>query len=79
MRENRAEEDRCLARVEELFEEYRKTSPVAALIIEPIQSEGGLSSVRCILAPEHTMYSIVYGSGPDTILCTPYIHILVVT
>lgn len=40
--ENRAEDDRCLARVEELMEEYRaKGSPVAGVVVEPIQSEGG--------------------------------------
>ena len=60
MKENCAEEDRCLARVEELFEEYSKTSPVAAVIIEPIQSEGGLSCARCIHAPGNTnMYVLV--------------------
>lgn len=37
--ENRAEEDRCLARVEELIRTYRV--PVAGVIIEPIQAEGG--------------------------------------
>lgn len=37
--ENAAEEERCLAETEELIEYFH--SPVAAVIIEPIQSEGG--------------------------------------
>ncbi|VVT56602.1 uncharacterized protein SAPINGB_P005172 [Magnusiomyces paraingens] len=37
--ENRAEEDRCLAEVERLIKTW--PNPVAAVIIEPIQSEGG--------------------------------------
>nr|XP_039263203.1 4-aminobutyrate aminotransferase, mitochondrial-like [Styela clava] len=40
-RENDAEEARCLAQVEELIERWRTKSPVAGLIIEPIQAEGG--------------------------------------
>lgn len=36
---NHAEEQRCLAEVERLIKEWR--FPVAALIVEPIQSEGG--------------------------------------
>lgn len=41
-RENAAEDKRCLAEVEELFEEYKKkNNPVAGIVIEPIQSEGG--------------------------------------
>ena len=36
---NRAEEQRCLAEVERLIKEWR--FPVTALIVEPIQSEGG--------------------------------------
>jgi 4-aminobutyrate aminotransferase/(S)-3-amino-2-methylpropionate transaminase len=39
--ENKAEESRCLEVIEDLFHQYQKTSPVAAVIIEPIQSEGG--------------------------------------
>ncbi|EFN68248.1 4-aminobutyrate aminotransferase, mitochondrial [Camponotus floridanus] len=43
MRENQREDKRCLAEVEELFEKYNneKKVPVAGVIIEPIQSEGG--------------------------------------
>lgn len=37
--ENKAEEQRCLAAVEELITSWH--CPVAALIVEPIQSEGG--------------------------------------
>eukprot|EP00922_Rhytidocystis_sp_ex-Travisia-forbesii_P065391 GHVS01097168.1.p1 GENE.GHVS01097168.1~~GHVS01097168.1.p1 ORF type:complete len:379 (+),score=54.80 GHVS01097168.1:100-1137(+) len=39
--ENVAEEKRCLAAVEDIIEEHEKTTPVAALIVEPIQAEGG--------------------------------------
>lgn len=42
MRENEAEEKRCLEEVENLIESYEKMSPVAAVIIEPIQGEGGM-------------------------------------
>jgi len=40
-RENKQEDQRCLATVEHLIDEYRIKAPVAAVIIEPIQSEGG--------------------------------------
>ncbi|XP_036368360.1 4-aminobutyrate aminotransferase, mitochondrial isoform X2 [Octopus sinensis] len=41
-RENRIEEDRCLAEVEELIEKYSKMKqPVAGICVEPIQGEGG--------------------------------------
>ena len=36
---NKAEEERCLAEVEELIKTWK--SPVAAVVVEPIQSEGG--------------------------------------
>lgn len=42
MRENKAEEERCLEEVEDLICRYEKTSPVAGVIIEPIQAEGGI-------------------------------------
>lgn len=42
VRENAQEDARCLAEVEELIEKYAKKGiPVAGIIIEPIQSEGG--------------------------------------
>lgn len=42
VRENAQEDARCLAEVESLFEQYAKKGvPVAGVIIEPIQSEGG--------------------------------------
>lgn len=42
VRENAQEDARCLAEVESLIETYaRKGVPVAGIIIEPIQSEGG--------------------------------------
>ncbi|XP_060530025.1 4-aminobutyrate aminotransferase, mitochondrial-like isoform X2 [Cylas formicarius] len=41
-RENRDEDSKCLAQVEELFTEWRKKNvPIVGVIIEPIQSEGG--------------------------------------
>lgn len=42
VRENAAEDDRCLAETEDLIVQYNKKNiPVAGIIIEPIQSEGG--------------------------------------
>ncbi|EFN75225.1 4-aminobutyrate aminotransferase, mitochondrial [Harpegnathos saltator] len=43
MRHNQQEDKRCLAEVEGLFEKFEKEkkTPVAGVIIEPIQSEGG--------------------------------------
>ncbi|XP_053987505.1 4-aminobutyrate aminotransferase, mitochondrial [Hylaeus volcanicus] len=43
VRENQKEDQRCLAEVEELFDKYKteKKIPVAGVIVEPIQSEGG--------------------------------------
>lgn len=42
VRENAQEDARCLAEVQEQFEKYAKKGvPVAGVIIEPIQSEGG--------------------------------------
>ncbi|KAJ6225024.1 hypothetical protein RDWZM_003569 [Blomia tropicalis] len=39
---NKREDDRCLAMVEDLIEQYhRKGCPVAGMIVEPIQGEGG--------------------------------------
>ncbi|XP_018567514.1 4-aminobutyrate aminotransferase, mitochondrial-like [Anoplophora glabripennis] len=41
-RENQQEDKKCLAEVEDLIEKYeKKDNPVAGVIIEPIQSEGG--------------------------------------
>lgn len=40
--ENRAEENRCLAKVREIIDERKQAGgPVAAVIVEPIQAEGG--------------------------------------
>jgi len=40
--ENKKEDDRCLAEVEDLIDRYNKKGvPVAGVVIEPIQSEGG--------------------------------------
>ncbi|PBC26106.1 4-aminobutyrate aminotransferase [Apis cerana cerana] len=43
IRENQREDKRCLAHVEELFEKFKteKKIPVAGVIVEPIQAEGG--------------------------------------
>jgi len=42
VRENAAEDEKCLAEVQDLIDQYkRKNIPVAGVIIEPIQSEGG--------------------------------------
>lgn len=42
VRENKAEDERCLAEVEDLICQYaKKDIPVAGIIVEPIQSEGG--------------------------------------
>lgn len=41
-RHNKAEDERCLAEVEDLIEKYNKKGiPVAGIVVEPIQSEGG--------------------------------------
>ncbi|XP_069691045.1 4-aminobutyrate aminotransferase, mitochondrial [Periplaneta americana] len=41
-RENEAEDKRCLAEVEDLFSQFKKRNkPVAGVVVEPIQSEGG--------------------------------------
>nr|NVI72041.1 putative 4-aminobutyrate aminotransferase, mitochondrial-like protein [Cucujiformia] len=41
-RENKEEDAKCLAEVEHLFEKYKKKGiPVAGIVVEPIQSEGG--------------------------------------
>ncbi|KAJ8920285.1 hypothetical protein NQ315_011946 [Exocentrus adspersus] len=41
-RENKAQDTKCLEEVEDLIEQYKKKDiPVAGVIIEPIQSEGG--------------------------------------
>lgn len=39
--ENAQEDQRCLANVDQLIHDYRDKAPVAAMIVEPIQSEGG--------------------------------------
>ncbi|XP_022170500.1 4-aminobutyrate aminotransferase, mitochondrial [Myzus persicae] len=42
LRENEQEDERCLAEVEELIEKWeKKGNPVAGIVVEPIQSEGG--------------------------------------
>jgi len=38
-KENKAEEDRCIKELEKIIKTYNK--PIAAMIIEPVQSEGG--------------------------------------
>ncbi|KAK9504668.1 hypothetical protein O3M35_010949 [Rhynocoris fuscipes] len=41
IKENAKEDDRSLAQVEELISKYKDKAPVAGVIVEPIQSEGG--------------------------------------
>lgn len=42
VRDNKEEDERCLAEVEDLIAQYAKRNiPVAGIVIEPIQSEGG--------------------------------------
>ena len=43
IRENEQEDKRCLAEVEDLFHKYKveKKMPVAGVVVEPIQAEGG--------------------------------------
>jgi 4-aminobutyrate aminotransferase/(S)-3-amino-2-methylpropionate transaminase len=42
VRENEAEDRRCLQLVEEIFEIQRKKNhPISGVVIEPIQAEGG--------------------------------------
>uniref|UniRef100_A0A1B0BZA6 (S)-3-amino-2-methylpropionate transaminase n=1 Tax=Glossina palpalis gambiensis TaxID=67801 RepID=A0A1B0BZA6_9MUSC len=41
-RDNKEEDEKCLTQVEELIEAYsKKDRPVAGIVVEPIQSEGG--------------------------------------
>lgn len=40
-RENLEEDNKCLAHIEQLIHDYKDKAPVAALIVEPIQAEGG--------------------------------------
>ncbi|XP_076386600.1 4-aminobutyrate aminotransferase, mitochondrial isoform X2 [Megachile rotundata] len=40
-KENRKEDDKCLDEVKKLIEDYEKKMPVAGIIVEAIQSEGG--------------------------------------
>ena len=40
--ENLAEDARCLEEAEETIYQHLHTAPVAAVIVEPIQSEGGM-------------------------------------
>ena len=42
VKENEAEDQRCLAQVEEILEKQTKIgNPVVGVIVEPVQSEGG--------------------------------------
>ncbi|OAD55637.1 4-aminobutyrate aminotransferase, mitochondrial [Eufriesea mexicana] len=40
-KENKEEDERCIEQVEDLIEQYEKTMPVAGIIVEAIQCEGG--------------------------------------
>lgn len=39
--ENAQEDQKCLENVEQLIQDYKHKAPVAAMIVEPIQAEGG--------------------------------------
>ena len=42
VKDNEAEDQRCLAQVEEILEKQTKIgNPVVGVIVEPVQSEGG--------------------------------------
>ena len=42
VRENQAEDKRCLTKVQEIFEDQKeKGVPISGLVVEPIQAEGG--------------------------------------
>uniref|UniRef100_H2Y7H1 4-aminobutyrate aminotransferase, mitochondrial n=1 Tax=Ciona savignyi TaxID=51511 RepID=H2Y7H1_CIOSA len=45
--ENAAEEARCLEIVEDLINEWNTKAPVAGIVIEPIQAEGGDNHASC--------------------------------
>ena len=69
VRENQAEDQRCLATVEEQIENQEKAGiPVAGIIVEPIQAEGGDNHgskefFQVILQPQTLKY--VYYTGSD--------------
>ena len=48
--ENQAKDLRCLEEVEETIYQHSYTMPVAAVIVEPIQSEGGIYSIPIIVS-----------------------------
>ncbi|EIW67195.1 hypothetical protein TREMEDRAFT_72189 [Tremella mesenterica DSM 1558] len=66
IKENQEEEEKCLLEVEQILIHQKSTKPVAAMIIEPILSEGGdhhaspsfFRSLRS-LARKHSVYFIV--------------------
>lgn len=45
---NQQEEERCLKAADSLFKEWKTKSPVAAVIIEPVLSEGASSLSSCL-------------------------------
>ena len=68
IRENEEEDRRCLAEVEERFDEYNKAGKfVAGVIIEPIQAEGGdnhaspqfFQSLQQIIKKVHLQYILI--------------------
>lgn len=64
IRENKQEDEKCLARVEELFEDSnKKGSPVAGVIVEPIQSEGGDNEASPEFFQQLQRITKKYGAG----------------
>lgn len=63
-RENRQEDDRCLAKVEDLINQWNKKDyPVAGIVIEPIQSEGGDNEASPYFFQKLQSISKKYGCG----------------
>ena len=65
-RENEAEERRCLEITQHLLHKYKyeKGAPVAAVIVEPIQAEGGMSGkgrASFVLFSSSTLTQVIYG------------------
>jgi 4-aminobutyrate aminotransferase/(S)-3-amino-2-methylpropionate transaminase len=75
-RENAAEDARCLAKVEEIFEaQIKKGCPISGVIVEPIQAEGGdhhgskewFQGLQKICAKYHSTFlidEVQTGGGP---------------
>lgn len=59
--ENKKEDEKCLSEVQELIEKYQKKNiPVAGIVVEPIQSEGGDNEG----SPEFFQGSFLFNPSP---------------